>query len=347
VPNFQDEFMPGDTVFLSAFVRDLVQEDVLDIVIRGPSNKIVAQTSYQQDVFDFASTMSVVFSVQFPEGIASGAYVFSVTFDGNTMDHTFYINSGPDPLPVTVAANNAYNGAWYDPLLDGEGYNIVTTDSGTGIYFYGSDINGNRLWLISDLLPGPIHTGVEIEIDMYESTGGVFGSPVSSARGLSLWGTAEFVFTDCESGVATLKGTDGEKVSRIVKITGAAGTACNPGAIPADAAWSGAWFDLDKDGEGYNLIIAPQGRVMFFYGFKKNGLRLWLISELFNEQLHVGTAQGDFNNPVPHNDALAKWGTATITVADCTSATIEMTGLDGSKTSNTVRLAGTIGLVCS
>jgi hypothetical protein len=95
---------------------------------------------------------------------------------------------------------------------------------------------------------------------------------------------------------------------------------------------------------------------MFFYGFKKNGLRLWLISELFNEQLHVGTdvtfdmfetTQGDFNNPVPHNDALAKWGTATITVADCTNATIEMTGLDGSKTSNTVLLAGTIGLVCS
>jgi hypothetical protein len=167
--------------------------------------------------------MSVVFSVQFPKGIASGAYVFSVTFDGNTMDHTFYINSGPDSLPVTVAANNAYNGAWYDPLLDGEGYNIVTTDSGTGIYFYGSDINGNRLWLISDLLPGPIRRGVEIEIDMYESTGGVFGSPVSSARGLSLWGTVEFVFTDCQSGVATLKGTDGEKVSRIVKITGAAG----------------------------------------------------------------------------------------------------------------------------
>lgn len=356
VPHYQDEFIPGDTVFLSAFVRDLVKEDVLDIVIRGPSNKIVAQTSYQQSEFDFASALSVVFSVQFPEGVASGAYIFAVTFDGQTMEHTFYINSEPDPLPVTVEANNAYNGAWYDPSLDGEGYNIVASDSGTGVYFYGSDVNGNRLWLISELLSGPIYRGVEIELNMYESTGGVFGSPVTSDRGLSLWGTVVFDFTDCESGVATLKGADGDKVSRIVKITGAAGTACNPGDIPPDAAWSGVWFDLDKDGEGYNLVIAPTGRVLFFYGFKSNGLRLWMISELFSEQLQVGAdvtfdmfeaTQGDFDNPVPHNDALVKWGTATITLVDCTHATIVMIGLDGSKTSNTILLAGTIGLVCT
>jgi hypothetical protein len=83
---------------------------------------------------------------------------------------------------------------------------------------------------------------------------------------------------------------------------------------------------------------------------------LWLISELFSTPLQVGVdvsfdmfeaAQGDFDNPVPSIDALVKWGTATVTLVDCTHVKIVMTGLDGSKTSNTVLLAGTIGLVCS
>ena len=221
------------------------------------------------------------------------------------------------------------------------------------IYFYGSDNRGNRIWLISSLLPGPISLGQELSFTMYESTGGVFATPVRSVRGLSVWGTLVVVFADCNSGTATLSGADGDKVSLIVKLAGVAGTNCTEGEAPPDAAWSGLWFDPAFDGEGYNLVSAPPGRVLYFYGFKVNGLRLWLISALMKDNLAPGQTvvvdmyeanQGVFSTPVPSEQALVLWGTASITVVDCNTITIVLSGADGGKTHNTVRIAGIIGL---
>jgi murein DD-endopeptidase MepM/ murein hydrolase activator NlpD len=356
VPHFNDEFKAGDTVFLSATVRDFLKEDVLEVEIRDPSGEVAIETTYSQDETEHFGAVSVVFGVDMSANTESGAYVFAVTYAEKTVEYTFYIDSGPDPRPAAVEANNAYNGLFYDPALDGEGYNIVTADSGTIIYFYGSDSGGNRVWLISDLIPGLVSGDQPLMVNMYESTGGVFGSPVTSARGLSSWGTLKIDFTDCNNGLATLTGVDGDKVSRITKIAGVAGTNCTSGDVPPDAAWSGLWFDSSLDGEGYNLVVAPPGRVLYYYGFKSNGLRLWLISDLIVEELEVGkdvviemfeATQGIFSTPVPSDEALVKWGTATITLVDCRHITIVITGSDGSKTSNTVRLAGIIGLECS
>ncbi len=85
-------------------------------------------------------------------------------------------------------------------------------------------------------------------------------------------------------------------------------------------------------------------------------MRLWLVSDLISEELEAGkdvvvdvfvATQGVFSTPVPSNEALVKWGTATITLVDCDHITIVITGSDGSKTSNAVRLAGIIGFSCS
>ena len=45
--------------------------------------------------------------------------------------------------------------------------------------------------------------------------------------------------------------------------------------------------------------------------------------------------------------ALVVWGTAKITVMGCDSVKIVIDGSDGTKTSNTVRLAGIIGASCT
>ncbi len=355
VPHFADEFDAADTIFMSAFVRDIVMGDVIDFEVRGPSDQVVFQASYEQEDFDHAGAFFVVFGAPFRNPPA-GTYRLIVTYSGSTSEHTFYINSSPDPLPSAVVGNNAYNGLWYDPSLDGEGYNIITADVGTIIYFYGSDSKGNRVWLVSDLLYGPIGSGVPIEIKMYESTGGVFGSPVISSRGLSHWGEVIFIFTGCEAGQATLRGVDGDKVSQIVKLIGVAGTSCTAGDVLPDSSWSGLWFDPGKDGEGYNMLVTPVGRLLYYYGFKGSGLRLWLVSDLITEELEMGkdvvvdlfeATQGVFSTPVTSSEALVIWGTATITLVDCSHITIVITGSDGSKTSNTVRLAGIIGLICS
>ncbi len=104
------------------------------------------------------------------------------------------------------------------------------------------------------------------------------------------------------------------------------------------------------------MLVTPVGRLLYYYGFKGSGLRLWLVSDLITEELEVGkdvvvdlfeATQGVFSMPVTSSEALVIWGTATITLVDCSHITIVITGSDGSKTSNTVRLAGIIGLICS
>ena len=191
---------------------------------------------------------------------------------------------------------------------------------------------------------------------MFESTGGTFGAPVPSARALSVWGTLGINFTACDSATATLNGVDGVKVSQLIQLAGVAGTGCGAGGATSDSPWSGLWFAIADDGEGYNLVVAANGSILYFYGFKADGRRLWLISDLIVDELQVGvdvnaimyeSVDGDFDNPVPSAQSLVQWGDATITLVDCSSITIVMTGTDGSKTSVTIRLAGVIGLDCS
>jgi hypothetical protein len=118
---------------------------------------------------------------------------------------------------------------------------------------------------------------------------------------------------------------------------------------------AGLWYDPASDGEGYNLIVAPVGRILYFYGFHSDGLRLWLVSELITQALEIGSTvqaalfeskQGTFSAPVASGEALVPWGIANITLLTCNSVRIVIDGSDGRKTSNTVLLAGIIGASC-
>lgn len=355
VPNFSNTFSSQDTIYASVSVRDLQGGDVIDVEVRDPSGVTVFVSSFSDPEFGFAPGATITWGFIPGRGTPAGRYTWVGTFGGNSVEHPFWIDSSPPAPPEASSSNNAFTGLWYDPALDGEGFNVVTADGGTIVYFYGSDNRGNRIWLISDLIPGEIKTGELINVLMFESTGGVFPQPVSSARGLEPWGTLTLRFTACNSGQSALNGADGYKESQLTKLAGVAGAACVDGDIPADAPWAGLWYDPAKDGEGYNLIVAPVGRILYFYGFRGNGLRLWLISDLITDVLEAGktvqvtmflATQGTFAQPVPSGQALEVWGTASITVIDCSTVTIVIEGADGDKTSNTVRLAGIIGRSC-
>jgi len=356
VPHLSTVFAPEDAVFPSVTVRDFEGTDEIQVELRDPSNGTVFASSYSDNTLDFAPSVSVVWGLQSSEPLQEGKYSWRATYNGQTLEHSFYVGAGPDPAPETKPANNAFTGLWYDPALDGEGFNIVTAEGSTIVYFYGSDNRGNRVWLISDPVPGEIKAGIPIETLMFESTGGIFTSPIKSSRGLSAWGTLNLLFSSCEDGQSSLNGADGAKLSRIIKLAGVSGASCVDGDVPADSGWAGLWYDPAKDGEGYNLIVAPAGRILYYYGFKANGLRLWLISDVIAETLDIGktievtmfeATEGTFSTPVPSGESLIVWGSAKITVIDCNNVTIVVEGLDGSKTSNAVRLAGITGLSCS
>ena len=104
------------------------------------------------------------------------------------------------------------------------------------------------------------------------------------------------------------------------------------------------------------MIVTPIGSVIYYYGFDKNGDRLWFISGLIQQTLEVGQkittdlfklVSGTFEQPVPSEQSLAKWGTLEITVIDCTHITTTMNTTEGVKVSNTVKIAGVVGLNCT
>ena len=353
MPHYSDSFMAGDTVFLAAYYRDQLAGQNSHFRITRPNGS----TAYEWDhssTAEHAASIYWYWRISLPASAQSGEWLFEVTYEEQSLEHRFYVDAAPPPAPVMPESNNAYNGAWYDPSLEGEGYNILTADSGTVVYFYGSDSDGERLWLISDVVPDVIVPGRDVTFVMYESTGGTFARPVSSTRGLSVWGELTYNFADCNNGTAFLSGLDGEKNTNIVKIIGVSGTNCT-GQASADGPLAGAWFEPASSGEGFNILVTPLGTVVYFYGFDSKGNRLWLISGLIEATLQAGqqvttglfkAVSGTFSAPTPSEQSLADWGTLRIDVVDCNHFTITTDTLDGFKTSATIKIAGVVGLSC-
>jgi len=354
VPHYSDSFMPGDTVYLAAYYRDQLKDQNSHLKVTMPDGSTFTEWDHSSPEEHYIAA-GWTWSIGLPGNAPSGEWTFSVEFEQQTLEHKFYVNASAPPPPAMPTGNNAFNGAWFDQTRDGEGYNIVTTPAGTAIYFYGSDNLGKRFWLISNVVTDVLVTGKDVTFTMYESTGGTYTEPVGSARGLSVWGELVLNFTDCDNGTAVLRGLDGEKFSTIVKIIGVAGTICTGSPSP-DGPLAGAWFDISAEGEGYNLIVTPVGSVIYYYGFDKKGDRLWFISGLMQQTLAVGqtistdvfkATVGTFDDPVPSDQSLSNWGTLSIVVTDCTHITITMETMEGDKVSNTVKIAGVVGLSCT
>ncbi len=118
------------------------------------------------------------------------------------------------------------SGLWYDPALDGEGYNIIYTTSGLLVYFYGYNDQGERLWLVSDLYTGELNFGETVNLSFVELTGGTFAVPASPANNTSVWGSLEITFDDCRTALFKIDGTDGIKNSQAVKLADISGVLC-------------------------------------------------------------------------------------------------------------------------
>lgn len=353
IPHFNNSFVAGATALFSASYRDQLKDQNSHFKVSQPNGTTFIEWDHAS-TDEHISASTWFWGFELPDNAPSGEWLFTVVFEGQTVEHKFYVDATPEPAPTMPELNNSYNGAWYDPSKDGEGFNILTTNTGTVIYYYGSDVDGKRLWLISGVANDVLMDGRNVTFVMYESTGGTHDSPISSARGLSVWGQLEITFDDCNNGTSVLRGIDGEKTSSIIKIVGVSGTNC-VGQATTDGPLAGAWYDLAFEGEGFNLIVTPVGTVIYYYGFDQAGNRLWFISDLIVETLQAGqqvsanlhkATEGTFSVPVPSNQALSIWGTVTIQVVDCTHLTITTDTMEGLKISTTLKIAGVVGLTC-
>jgi sugar lactone lactonase YvrE len=251
-----------------------------------------------------------------------------------------------DPASEIVQASEL-SGLWYDPSLDGEGFNVLVADAGMVVFYYGYDTDGRRLWLVSGTYSGEFGFGEEINIPVYKAVDGDFAAPVRSSDALVKYGLLTISFGSLRSATFTINGFDGNKISRGTFL---ADTSANA------AAYSGLWYDQSKDGEGYNVISGKPGSVIYYYGSSSNGERLWLVSDLLTNNITDGTTVtgtmydatgGDFYHPAPSATALRNWGTIEALFNDCDDGRFILTGADGNKTSDVVKLAGVGGAKCN
>jgi Ca2+-binding RTX toxin-like protein len=257
------------------------------------------------------------------------------------------------PLPTMpeaqIAGLNGLAGLWYDPALDGEGFNVITTPSGMVLFFYGYTAEGQRLWLISETFSADFGFEQVLDLTMYEGEGGTFSQPAPSSEALREWGRLNALFDACGTSRLALNGDDGVKATYQVKLAGTTDADCQARQLAAPSGLAGLWYDALLDGEGYNVIITNVSTVFFFYGYDSGGNRLWLISETLPGAPQIGetanltvysASGGTFDTPKPSAQALAEWGELEVTFSTCTDAIARLSGVEGEKTSNLIKLAG-------
>jgi hypothetical protein len=107
---------------------------------------------------------------------------------------------------------------------------------------------------------------------------------------------------------------------QLIRLTRMMGAACGEASqlpVLAEAVWSGAWIDNNRDGEGFTLEIMEDGRaVIFWFGFDKNGKRRWTLGVgSFNQgklkfDNVISTSGGKFSDPENESNAEeVPWGT--------------------------------------
>lgn len=125
-------------------------------------------------------------------------------------------------LPV-LSRDVGLNGVFYDMDNPGHGFDFIVHELGFTVYYYGHTSNGERLWLVSEVLTDDLQFGVPYELEMYEVIDGVFGNPVPPE---TLWGTITITMEDCDSGHASFDGIDGDLEMNLVRLIGLPGLDC-------------------------------------------------------------------------------------------------------------------------
>lgn len=126
----------------------------------------------------------------------------------------------PETDPVL---DSRFNGAWYDPEMDGQGVTLEILNDGQRLvgWWYTFDSAGGKRWFTFD---GAIEGSVA-DVTIIETTGGVFLQPDMNLVSNNDWGTARFSVVDCNN--MTLE-IDTEEVVTSVALTRLTGGCARP-----------------------------------------------------------------------------------------------------------------------
>ena len=191
--------------------------------------------------------------------------------------------------------------------------------------------------------------------------------PVPDVTGLELQAAeAAIEAAGLEVGSTSTQLSDTVPAGNVIKQTPEGGDSVPPGTavdlvvsagndfeqVANQAGLAGLWYDPAFDGEGFNVIVADGSWLLYYYGWRSNGQRLWLLSETAVDPILFGKSvtldlfiavRGTFADPNPE---LSRWGEITFIFDTCTSGRAHLQGEDGSKTTALVKLLGIDALDC-
>jgi DNA-binding beta-propeller fold protein YncE len=225
--------------------------------------------------------------------------------------------------------------AWFDRSHDGEGFLLEILANNVALMFwYTFNKEGEQDWYLAT---GEI-SGNRIEFSkLYQTSGGIFGpdfDPDKIVR--EVVGSASFIFTGCDSGSMSYQiGT--EQGSMVLeRLTNLMGLSCGNAPaldaatdpVPEMARLSGSWFDRSHDGEGYNIEILSDGRVLiFWFTYGPDGKRRWMfgVGEERDGKIIVDellTTSGGIFGPDFDPETVVKtpWGSLELEI-DCSGGT--------------------------
>jgi len=243
-------------------------------------------------------------------------------------------------------AQEGLTGAWYDPAASGQGFQFtIVPDAATGA----TSVFG--AWYTFGLTPGGVDTqrwysvqavapagAREVEVAIYQNVGGTFDAPPTTTA--TRVGTAMLIFWSCTSAEFDYDLDDGRSGSIVIQSllpsVGCSETQATP-IPPADFGLSGAWYAPDTSGQGLMIDVDPIGSQVFggwftyaFAGSDDRGFEAqrWYslqgARDISNPSVDLVIYSSTFGTFVAGGaGATEPVGTATLTYADCATATLD------------------------
>jgi hypothetical protein len=289
-----------------------------------------------------------------PDGAQSARVVLTATMGASMsngdvdFDHIAFGETGSAFATVNVN-QEGLSGTWYNPLTSGQGmqFQFSPDDSnpGEGSLFgawYTYDIvagptNSQRWYSVQSGITGDAQTAA---VTIYQNTGGNFDAgPVTNAVAV---GTGTLSFDTCDTGSFVYALDDGRSgtiplrrlLPNVSCVT--SGTPTNP---PSDFGLTGTWYDTATGGQGMLIEVNPMDAQVFigWYTYAADGASAGAAGQRwFSAQspYTVGTQTmdliifqstgGTFDSPTGTVSTVPV-GTATLTYASCSSATLDYT----------------------
>ncbi len=236
------------------------------------------------------------------------------------------ITGGPGiPVEDEIFAEDL-PGTYYDPDRDGEGCQLtLERDQVTFIltcYFYNQ---GKQFWLIG---VGELSNGQITFSEMIITSGAQYGNafdPDDVAR--EKWGSAIMTWSDCNNAGLELKPIVKGYQEVTLDFTRILPTTCGSGGVQGDFAnWMGAYFDPNRDGEGFHFGVEVNGVFVMTWYTYLDGHQVWMIGTGTRNDLRVVfenmviTSGADFGSQFDPADVVREqFGGIIVDFTDCNS----------------------------